>query len=101
LLYAEQIALGQRYGEQGEFANAAATLDDCRWDQRGWEWHHVRRAALLLHSLEGHTDLVLSVCFSPDGTRLASASRDGTLKVWDARSGLEALSSPLKKASRS
>jgi WD40 repeat protein len=32
------------------------------------------------------------VCFSPDGTRLASASQDATVKVWDTAAGHEALS---------
>jgi WD40 repeat protein len=40
-----------------------------------------------LQTLEGHSDSVDSVAFSGDSTRLASASNDNTIKVWDASSG--------------
>jgi WD40 repeat protein len=47
-----------------------------------------------LYSLKGHTLEVTSVAFSPDGSRLASASPDGTLKVWDAATSREARAVP-------
>jgi WD40 repeat protein len=40
-----------------------------------------------LQTLEGHSDYVRSVVFSHDSTRLASASDDITVKIWDAGSG--------------
>jgi WD40 repeat protein len=40
-----------------------------------------------LQTLEGHSSSVNSVAFSHDSTKLASASRDWTVKVWDASSG--------------
>ena len=40
-----------------------------------------------LQTLEGHSGVVRSVAFSHDSTRLASASSDSTVKIWDASSG--------------
>ena len=39
------------------------------------------------HVLQGHTDSVLSVAFSPDGRHIVSGSRDQTIRVWDAQTG--------------
>jgi hypothetical protein len=46
-----------------------------------------------LLTLKGHKGEIHSVAFSPDGKRLASGDDAGTLKVWDAASGQELLSS--------
>ena len=38
-------------------------------------------------TLTGHTDGVTAVAWSPDGTRLATASDDGTVRLWDPTTG--------------
>ena len=47
-------------------------------------WHVDNEESKVL--LQGHSDTVGSVCFSPDGKRLVTASWDKTLKVWDLES---------------
>lgn len=37
--------------------------------------------------LEGHSDVVMALAFAPDGSRLVSAGWDGTIRVWDPRTG--------------
>ena len=44
-----------------------------------------------LGALVGHSAVVWSLAFSPDGTRLVSGSRDLTVKLWDTASGQEVL----------
>lgn len=41
------------------------------------------RTGRQLHLLTGHQDEVLDVTFDPSGRRLASASADGTARVWN------------------
>ena len=38
-------------------------------------------------TLKGHARTIWELAYSPDGTQLATASRDSSAKIWDARSG--------------
>ena len=42
-----------------------------------------------LKVLMGHTDTVMSVAFSTDGTRIVSGSSDSSVRVWDALTGAQ------------
>lgn len=45
-------------------------------------------SGLQIAALRGHTAQVTGVSFSPDGETLASASRDGTIRVWNWHTGI-------------
>ena len=54
-------------------------------DSTVWLWQVADDTPL--HTLEGHTDVVNSVVFSPDGALLASGSDDNTVRLWRVSDG--------------
>lgn len=94
LAVADRVANRAREAfDEKELATAARLIRDARW------LLPIRPANLPEHvsrviggSRLRHADRINAVDYSPDGSRLASASRDGTVRIWDLANGRELLS---------
>jgi WD40 repeat protein/serine/threonine protein kinase len=85
--YYQRIALAEREWSANNLNRMLQLLDECPPDLRGWEWHYLQRLRLKVLPPLRHDSAVFCAVFSPDGERIASASQDGKISIWDARSG--------------
>jgi hypothetical protein len=68
-------------------AAALRALRECPEALRGWEWHYLMRLSRIESLVLKNNAEVNGVAFSPDGEMLASAGGDGSVKIWNSRTG--------------
>jgi WD40 repeat protein/serine/threonine protein kinase len=82
-----RITLAHRELSAENLSAALKLLDACPEDLRGWEWHYLKRLWRAEQLVIRNETEVHGMAFSPDWERLASAGGDGTVKIWNTRTG--------------
>lgn len=90
-LYSRQPCLGTVQAHSGPVLGMAMAPDDTLYTGGADGAINIWDAATMLKrgTLSGHVGAILDVQLSRDGKRLASASADGTVRLWDLGSGGE------------
>ena len=85
--------LAQARWDKNRVGDAFALLHDVPPRYRRFEWYLTKRQFdQSQFACFGHEGIVRSVCFSPDGGRVASGVADGTLRVWSGVTGAQLFS---------
>ena len=85
--YYQRIALAEREWSANNLGRMQQLLGECPEDLRGWEWYYLKRLPRGEVPPMRHSGAVQQVALSPDGERIASASRDGFVTIWDRQTG--------------
>lgn len=101
-LYFNRIALVERELASNNVPRAHELLHSWRNERSGWEWHYLHRR---VQDREPFLDIraserIMSMGYSPDGTRLIAGDLGGTVRVWNALTGKEVKSLRPESASR-
>src|SRR5262249_25853084 len=87
--YYQRIALAGREWSANNLSRMEALLEQCPADLRDWEWYYLKRLRYGTLLPLRHESGVYSVAFSPDGQYLATATKDGFVRLCQAKTGQE------------
>jgi serine/threonine protein kinase/WD40 repeat protein len=98
-LYFHSVALADREWWLNNVDKAEEILDQCAVEDRGWEWHFLKRRCYGSTILCRNGARPVALAFSPDGERLAccfqrafgNEAPDSGVKVWETQTGKELL----------
>jgi WD40 repeat protein/serine/threonine protein kinase len=86
--YITEIHLAHRAWKDGQIDLVQEKLQAQPEEFRDFEWQYLRRLCRLdLETIQGHSGRISNVTVSPDGRSFATASCDGTAKIWDMATG--------------
>jgi WD40 repeat protein len=92
--YFHRITLAHRELSRDNLGRAREHLNQCAMELRQWEWRYLQRFCRFEPLVLRHKAMFNSLAFSPDGEWIAGAGGDGTIKVWNSRTGVEVRAFP-------
>lgn len=86
--YVASVAAALAAIQTQEYPHARTQLSAAPPEYRGWEWRFLDRlVAGDERTIPAHDDMVFGFATNADVSRIATGSRDGSLRIWDAATG--------------